>query len=115
MSEAAIPPRRLSRRGLWCLVAAVGLVALAFIVGIIASVLGPGDDSLQTYGPISFPLIANLVSTPLLIAAIVLAIVSLAKEGPGVLSIITLVVGVALLLPFGLGFYGVAMLLTGNA
>ena len=114
MSDNPLAPRRLARRGLWCLLAAICLVVLAFIVGIVASVLGPGDDSVQTWGPLIFPAVVNLVSTPLLIAAIVLSIVSLVREGAGPLAVITLVVGLILLLPFGFAFYGVAMLLTGN-
>ena len=96
MSDTPTSPRRLSRRGLWCLLAAIGIVVLAFVVGIIASVLGPGDDSVQTWGPLIFPALANLAGTPLLIAAIVLAIVSLVREGAGPRAIITLVVGLML-------------------
>lgn len=114
MPEIAPAPRRFARRALWCLVAAVALVALAFAVGIIASVLGPGDDSVQTWGPFIFPALANLVSTPLLVAAIVLGIASLITEGANPRALIALVIGVLLLLPFGLAFYGVALLLTGN-
>ena len=114
MTEIVATPRRLSRRALWCLLAAIGLVVLAFVVGIVASVLGPGDDSVQTWGPLIFPAVANLLSTPLLIAAIVLAIVSLVREGAGPRAVITLVVGLMLLLPFGFASYGVAVLLTGN-
>lgn len=114
MSETAARRSAASRHALRCLLFGVGLVVLAFVVGIVTAVVGPGRDDVLTYAWAIFPGAVNLVSTPLIIAAIVLSLVSLVQEGANVRAIVSLVVGLLVLPPFAFGFYSVALLLTGN-
>lgn len=105
---------RFGRLALRCWLLAIGLFVAAFLVGIVAAAVGPGDDSVQTWAWLIFPAVISLVSTPLLVAAVVLAIRSLAVEGANPRAIIALVLAVLALLPLGLIFVRVALLLTGN-
>lgn len=105
---------RLGRLALRCWLIAVGLFVAAIVVGVIASAVGPGDDSVQTWGWAIFPAVTSLVSVPLLIAAVVLAIRSLVVEKANWRAIVALILAVPALIPLGFIFVGVALLLTGQ-
>lgn len=105
---------RFGRLALRCWLISTGLFVLAFVVGIIASVVGSGDDSVQTWAPLIFPAVISLVSTPLLIAALVLSIRSFVSEGANVRAVTAHVLSLLALLPAGFIFFQVAKLLTGN-
>src|SRR4051794_5542250 len=101
---------RLGRLALRCWLIAIVLFVGAFLVGIIASAIGPGDDSTQTWAWLIFPAGVSLASAPLLVAAIVLAIRSLIVEKANPRAIVALILSVLALLPLGLIFAGVALL-----
>lgn len=95
----SIAAPRFGRLALRCWSLAVGLFVLSIIVGIIASAVGPGDDSVQTWAPLIFPVVVSLVSVPLLVAAVVLSIRSFVVEGANVRAVIAHVLSLLSLLP----------------
>ena len=99
MSQVAPRQIRFGRLALRCWLIAVGLFVLAFVVGIIASITGPGDDSVRTYAPLFFPGAIGLVTTPLLIAAVVLSIRSFVTEGANVRAVFAHVLSLLALVP----------------
>src|SRR5947207_15020799 len=105
---------RLGRLALRCLLIAVVLFVGAFLIGIVVAAVGPGDDSVQTWAWLIFPAVTSLVSTPLLVAAIVLAIRSLVVEKANPRAIVALALAAVALLPLGLIFVRVALLLAGQ-
>jgi hypothetical protein len=105
---------RLGRLALRCFLIAIALFVGAFLVGIVAAAVGPGDDSVQTWAWLIFPAVVSLVSTPLLIASVVLAIRSLIVEKANARAIFALILSVIALLPLGLIAGRVGLLLTGH-
>jgi hypothetical protein len=105
---------RLGRLALRCWLIAIVLFVGAFLVGIVASAVGPGDDSVQTWGWLIFPALVSLVSAPLLIAAVVLAIRSLLVEKANPRAIFALILSALGLFPLGLIAVPVATLLAGQ-
>lgn len=111
MSQLEPRPYRLGRLALRCWSIAVGLFVLAFFAGIVASITGPGDDSVRTYAPLFFPGAVGLVTTPLLIAAVVLSIRSFVTEGANVRAVFAHVLSLLALLPAAFILYFAANLL----
>ena len=105
---------RLGRLALRCWLIAIALFVGAFLVGIVAAAVGPGDDSVQTWAWLIFPAVVSLVSTPLLVASVVLAIRSLVIEKANPRAIFALVLSGLALLPLGLIAGRVALLLAGQ-
>jgi hypothetical protein len=99
MSQVEPRPYRFGRLALRCWLISVGLFVLAFFVGIIASITGPGDDSVRTYAPIFYPGAVGLVTTPLLIVAVVLSIRSFVTEGANVRAVFAHVLSLLALIP----------------
>ena len=114
MSEVEPEPRRFGRLALRCWLIATGLFVLSFVIGVIASVIGPGDDSVQTWAPIIFPAVISLVSAPLLVAALLLTIRSFITEGATLKTVVVHVLTLLSLLPAGFIFFHAVKLLTGN-
>ena len=114
MSVIAPAPFRFGRLALRCWFIAVGLFVLAFVVGIIASITGPGDDSVRTYAPLFFPGAVGLVTTPLLIVAVVLSIRSFVSEGANARAVFAHVLSLLALLPAALILFFAANLLFGR-
>jgi hypothetical protein len=111
MSVGAPTQYRFGRLALRCWLIAVGLFVLAFVAGIIASATGPGDDSVRTYAPIFFPGAIGLVTTPLLITALVLSIRSFVREGPNARAVFAHVLSLLALVPAALVlFFGASLL-----
>lgn len=90
---------RFGRLALRCWLIAAGLFVLSIVVGFVASVVGPGDDSVQTWAPIIFPAVVTIVAIPLLIAAVVLAIRSFAVEGANARAVLALLLSLVSLAP----------------
>ena len=102
---------RLGRLALRCWLIAVVLFVLAFVVGIIASIAGPQDDSVQTYAPLFFPAAIGLVTTPLLVVAVVLSIRSFVAEGANLRAVFAHVLSLLALVPAAfIIFFAVTML-----
>jgi hypothetical protein len=95
----SIAAPRLGRLALRCWLIATGLFVLSVVVGIVASALGPGDDSVQTWAPLIFPAVVGLAGVPVLIAAVVLAIRSLVVEKANARAIVALLLSLLSLAP----------------
>jgi len=114
MSVTAPVPYRFGRLALRCWAISVGLFVLAFLAGIVASITGPGDDSVRTYAPLFFPGAIGLVTTPLLIAAVVLSIRSFVAEGANVRAVFAHVLSLLALVPAAfIVYFAVNMLFWG--
>ena len=99
MSVAEPKPYRFGRLALRLWLISVGLFVLAFFAGIIASITGPGDDSVRTYAPLFFPGAVGLVTTPLLVAAVVFSIRSFVTEGANLRAVFAHVLSLLALVP----------------
>ena len=114
MSSLEPRPYRFGRLALRCWLIAIGLFVIAFFVGIVASITGPGDDSVRTYAPLFFPGAIGFVTTPLLVAAVVLSIRSFVKEGANVRAVFAHVLSLLALVPAGFILFFAATLAIGN-
>jgi hypothetical protein len=95
----SIAAPRFGRLALRCWLIALALFAFSVVVGFMASVVGPGDDSVQTWAPLVFPVVVSLGNVPLLIASIVCAIRSLATEEAKGRAVLALVLSLLSLAP----------------
>ena len=111
MSVTAPAKYRLGRLALRCWAIAVGLFVVAFVVGIVASITGPNDDSVRTYAPLFVPGAVGLVTTPLLVAAVVLSLRSFVKEGANLRAVLAHVLSLLALVPAALVLFFAASLL----
>lgn len=98
----SIAAPRFGRLALRCWVIAAGLFVLSVVVGIVASAAGPGDDSVQTWAPLIFPVVVSAVGVPLLIASVILAIRSLAVEQGKARALIALLLSLLSLAPMAI-------------
>lgn len=107
--------RSLDRWALGIWLAGVGLFFGAYLVGCFWAATGPGGDTDRSWAPLTFPYYSSVVSAPLVLFALLLAVFALVNRGPSKVGIIALVLSLATAVPATIILGNVLSILTEHA